>query len=160
MKSYLVLLSILVIRWRAKDWWRCFQMVHYSKKMNSLIILSLSMMWVPRISKHISKACWPRNKLDKRTKGPFFRQKNKRTKCLDDKYVFLLETLRASSPVSNNHTYLCFKKQSSSTNCYHQSTPPPLPVPRPLRGGEPNELAVVINSPPIVGEGWAQRGVG
>ena len=69
------------------------------------------------------------------------RQKNKRTKCLDDKYAFLLETLRASSPVSNNHTYLCFKKQSSSKNCYHQSTPPPLPVPRPLRGGEPSELA-------------------
>ena len=51
-------------------------------------------------------------------------------------------------------------------NCYHQYTPPPLPGPRPLEGwgaeranvpaslgGEPSELAVVINSPPIVGEG-------
>ena len=50
---------------------------------------------------------------NKRTNN-YYRQKNKRTKCLDDKYVFLLETLRASSHVPSNQTYLCFTKQSSS----------------------------------------------
>ena len=41
-------------------------------------------------------------------------------------YVFLLETLRASSPVSSNQTYLYFTKYSSSKNCHHQSTKPSL----------------------------------
>ena len=40
----------------------------------------------------------------------YYRQKNKRTKYLDDKYVFLLETLRASSHVPSNQTYLYFTK--------------------------------------------------
>ena len=42
----------------------------------------------------------------------------------------------------------------SNFNTPPVSTPRPLARdPAPKRGGEPSELAVVINSPPIVGEG-------
>ena len=91
-------------------------------RQNNIRTFSLSQMSKVKLA---STLPW-REKVGWNPTNNYYRQKNKRTKYLDDKYVFLLETLRASSPVSSNQTYLCFTKQSSSKNCHHQSTKPSL----------------------------------